>query len=152
METWMSVGIRESYWVYPMLHWAHILSNTLMFGTIVFMDLRLIGIGFTRRKVSDVAEQILPWTWVGWILMFISGALIFVSDPVRYYESFLFLLKLFLMLLAGLNALIFHFTVYRGVASWELGKVPVLARVSGAVSLVSWISIVIIGRAVGYFS
>ena len=34
-DTWVSVGIRESEWLYPMLHWAHILSNTLMFGTIV---------------------------------------------------------------------------------------------------------------------
>ena len=88
METWVSAGIRESIWVYPMLHWVHILSNTLMFGTIVFLDLRLVGIGLARRRVSDVAEQLLPWTWVGWALMFLSGALIFTSDPVRYYGNF----------------------------------------------------------------
>src|SRR5258708_5605231 len=118
-ETWVSVGIRESQWVYPMLHWTHILANTLMFGTIVFLDLRLIGVGLSRRRVSDVAEQLLPWTWIGWVLMFISGALIFTSDPVRYYGSFFLRLKMSLMLLAGVNALLFHFTVYRGVSAWD---------------------------------
>lgn len=151
METWVSAGIRESLWVYPMLHFAHILSNTLMFGTIVFLDLRLIGVGLTRRKVSDVAEQLLPWTWVGWALMFVSGAFIFTSDPVRYYGSFFFRIKMLLMLLAGLNALVFHFTVYRSVGSWGDGRAPGRARMSGAVSLVSWIAIVVTGRAVGYF-
>jgi hypothetical protein len=151
METWVSAGIRESIWVYPALHFAHILANTLMFGTIVFLDLRLIGVGLTRRRVSDVAEQLLPWTWVGWALMFISGAFIFTSDPVRYYESFFFRIKMALMMLAGLNALVFHFTVYRGVSAWDQGIAPARARFSGAVSLVSWIAIVITGRAVGYF-
>jgi hypothetical protein len=151
METWVSGAIRESLWVYPMLHWIHILSNTLMFGTIIFVDLRLVGIGLTRRRVSDVAEQLLPWTWVGWILMFISGALIFTSDPVRYYGSFFLRIKFLLMFLAGINALVFHFTVYRGVALWDDGRAPILARMSGAISLICWVAIVISGRAVGYF-
>ena len=151
METWVSAGIRESIWVYPMLHWAHILSNTLMFGTIIFLDLRLVGVGFSRRRVSDIAEQLLPWTWVGWTLMFLSGALIFTSDPVRYYGSFFMRIKMILMFLAGINALVFHFTVYRGVALWDSGRPPILARMSGMISLVSWIAIVITGRAVGYF-
>lgn len=150
-ETWVSAGIRESIWVYPMLHWMHILSNTFMFGTIIFLDLRLIGLGLSRRRVSDVAEQLLPWTWFGWMLMFISGALIFTSDPVRYYSSFFLRIKMILMLLAGVNALVFHFTVYRGVSRWDDGRAPGLARMSGAISLISWIAIVVTGRAVGYF-
>ncbi|MEO8100416.1 MAG: DUF6644 family protein [Acidobacteriota bacterium] len=150
-ETWVSVGIRESQWVYPMLHFAHILANTLMFGTIVFLDLRLIGVGLTRRRVSDVAEQLLPWTWAGWVLMFLSGAFIFTSDPVVYYHSFFFRIKMSLMLLAGVNALLFHFTIYRGVSAWDQGVAPARARMAGAISLVSWIAIVVTGRAVGYF-
>ncbi len=151
METWVSAGIRESIWVYPMLHWAHILSNTLMFGTIIFVDLRLVGLGLSRRRVSDVAEQLLPWTWVGWTLMFLSGSLLFVSDPVRYYGSFFLRIKMILMFLAGINAMVFHYTVYRDVALWDKGRPPILARMSGTISLISWIAIVITGRAVGYF-
>lgn len=150
-NTELSTTIRESLWLYPMLHWWHILANTLMFGTIVFLDLRLIGAGFTKRKVTDIAEQILPWTWLGWALMFASGALIFTSDPTRYYGNFLFRVKLALMALAGVNALLFHTTFYKTVSAWDEGKVPARARMAGAISLICWILIVITGRAVGYF-
>ena len=141
-ETQLSISIRESFWVYPLLHWAHILSNSLMFGTIAFLDLRLLGWGLRDRPAGDVARQILPWTWIGFVLMFASGALILVSDPVRYYESTLFRIKLALMVVAGLNAVVFHFTT----------GTPARARLTGAISLTSWISVVLIGRAVGYFS
>lgn len=149
-ETSLSTSIRESAWVYPLLHWAHILANTFMFGMIVFVDLRLLGLAFTRRSVTDVSGLI-GWTLFGWVLMFISGALIFSSDPVRYYNSGLFRLKLFLMLLAGINALVFHFTAYSRVHTWDHGRLPLQARLTGAVSLTSWIAVVIVGRAVGYF-
>ena len=85
-------------------------------------------------------------------MMFISGAFIFASDPVKYYGNFFFRIKMLLMMLAGLNALLFHFTVYPGVSAWDAGRAPIRARISGAVSLVSWIAIVVSGRAVGYFN
>ena len=88
-ETTLSTSIRESAWVYPILHLAHILSNAFMFGMIVFVDLRLLGVGFTKRRVTDITGLI-RWAIIGWILMLISGAFIFASDPVRYYNSGLF--------------------------------------------------------------
>jgi hypothetical protein len=148
----LSISIRESFWTYPMLHFAHILSNSLMFGTIAFVDLRMLGVGLTRRRASEVARQLLPWTWIGWACMFISGSLIFTSDPVRYYDSTLYWIKMGLMVLAAVNALVFHFTTYRDVANWDLARPPARARLAGAFSLTTWIAVVFIGRAVGYFS
>src|SRR3954470_21683946 len=98
-SSWVGSGIRESQYVYPGLHFVHLLSMSLMFGTIVFLDLRLISIGLTRRRVSDVAEQLLPWTWVGWVLLFLSGAFIFTSDATKYYHNAFFRAKVALLLL-----------------------------------------------------
>jgi len=151
-STAFSTGIRESLWVYPLLHLAHILSIPVMFGSIVFLDLRLIGAGFRKRRVTDLAEQLLPWTWTGYALMLLSGTLIFSSDPVRYYNSTLFRVKLFLMLLAGINAMVFHYTTYRRVASWDLDVPPGRARLTGAISMLAWVTVLFVGRAVGYFS
>ena len=151
-DTAVSMNIRESVWLYPMLHWVHILANTFMLGSIVFVDLRLLGAGFARRRVTDMTQQLLPWTWTGWILMFLSGAAIFTSDPVRYYGSNLMRAKFSLMLFAGINALIFHFTVYRGVASWDEGRTPPRARLAGVLSILSWLGVMFTARAVGYFS
>jgi hypothetical protein len=151
-DTAVSTGIRESLYLYPLLHWWHILSISVMFGSIVFLDLRLVGAGFRKRRVTDVAEQLLPWTWTGYVLMTLSGGLIFLSDPVRYYERTLFWIKALLMILAGINALVFHYTVYRSVASWDLDVPPARARLAGAVSITAWVAVIVTGRAVGYFS
>jgi hypothetical protein len=149
--TWVGMGIRESQYVYPALHFVHLLSMSLMFGTILYLDLRLVGLGLTRRRVSDIAEQLLPWTWVGYALMAISGAFIFTSDSVRYYNNPFFRAKLALMVLAGVNALVFHFTIYRTLPDWDLSPgIPARARVAGAISLTTWIAILVAGRAVGY--
>ena len=150
--TEFSTGIRESLYLYGWLHVAHILSISLMFGSIVFLDLRLIGAGFRKRRVTDLAQQLLPWTWAGYVLMFVSGALIFCSDPVLYYGSKLFRLKLVLMVLAGLNAMLFHYTTYKTVASWDLDVPPGRAKLTGAISITAWVAVVFVGRAVGYFS
>lgn len=151
-ETAASTAIRESLYFYPLLHWWHILSIAVMFGSIVFLDLRLIGAGFRKRRVTEIAGPLLLWTWTGYILMAVSGGLIFLSDPVRYYESTLFRIKFLLMLLAGVNALVFHYTVYRSVATWDLEPPPARARLVGAVSMTVWVAVIATGRAVGYFS
>ena len=143
-ETWLSTSIRESQWVYPLLHFAHILTNTFLLGTIVFVDVRLLGLGFMQRRVTDLTGLI-RWAIIAWVFMFISGAFIFISDPLRYYASGLFRLKLFLMAIAGLNALVFHFTAYRAVNTWDQGRLPLQARLTGAISLTSWIAVVIVG-------
>lgn len=150
-NTWVGTGIRESLYVYPALHFVHILSNSLMFGMIVFLDLRLLGFGLRRQSVSDVAEQLLPWTWAGWTLMFLSGALIFSSDAVRYSESTPFLIKMGLMLLAACNAAVFHNTAYRKVAQWgQQGSPPLPARMAGGVSILTWLAVISTGRWIGY--
>ena len=150
-ETSVGTGIRESLWTYPLLHFGHILGNSLMFGTIVFLDLRLLGLGLTKRRVSDVAAQILPWTWVGWSVMFVTGGFIFTSDAVRFATHPFFQGKMALMLLAGLNAGAFHWTVFRGVEKWDVGVgTPLRARVAGAVSILTWIGILATGRWIGY--
>ena len=147
----VGTGIREGLWSYPLLHFAHILGNSLMFGTIIFLDLRLIGLGFTRRRVSDVAAQILPWTWVGWSVMFVSGAFIFTSDAVRFATHPFFQAKMALMLVAGLNALLFHKVIFKNVEKWDYtATTPIQAQLAGAISILSWIGILVSGRWIGY--
>lgn len=147
----MGAHIRESLWTYPLLHFAHILGNSLLFGTILFLDLRLLGVSLTRRKVVDVADQILPWTWVGWVVMFTTGAAIFSADAVRFATHPFFQAKLALMVIAGLNALWFHRTIYRSVDIWDDSpQTPASARFTGMVSIVCWVAILATGRWIGY--
>src|SRR5271169_5410226 len=113
-DTAGSTGIRESIWFFPLLDAAHVWSLGLFFGSIAVFDLRLLGVGLRREPVSEVARWLLPWTWAGFTLMALSGGLVFWAEPVKCYQSLAFRIKMAAMVLAGLNALVFHRITYRG--------------------------------------
>jgi hypothetical protein len=150
-RTPLSVSIRESIWVYPILDVLHCVGILLVAGTIVVVDLRLLGFGLRRLSVSSVVGQVLPWTLSGFGFMFITGSLLAWSEPVRLYRSLFFPWKLLFLAMAGLNALLFHYGIYRSVGSWDSASLtPARARLAGVVSIVCWICVIAAGRAVGY--
>lgn len=149
--THASVAIRESIWVYPILDVLHCVGILLVAGTIVVVDLRLLGFGLRRSTVSNVIGQVLPFTLSGFAFMALTGSLLAWSEPVRLYHSLFFPWKLLFLVIAGLNALFFHYGVYRGVGAWDSASLtPARARVAGVVSIVCWICVIAAGRAVGY--
>ena len=151
-QTSASTGIRESVWVFPIIETTHLLSLAASVGTIAFVDLRLIGATMRRQPVTDVIEQLQPWALGGFAMMFFSGGLLFLSEPLKCYHSGFFSAKLVLLALLGLNALLFHVNVYRRVAAWNKAvDVPLPAKLAGYVSLTLWMSVIVLGRGIAYF-
>jgi hypothetical protein len=147
----LGAGIRASTWWYPILELVHSLGIIILLGSIWTLDLRLLGLGVRSRRVSEVAGRLLPWTWAGFAVQSTSGVLLSISEAERLYYIPYFWLKLALLLLAGLNALLFHTGVYRSVATWDDALVtPGRARLAGAVSLGLWMLVIGAGRAIGY--
>ena len=147
----VGLGIRQSALGFGALVAIHTLGIIITAGTIWLVDLRLLGFGLRREPVSNVLQQILPWTWAGFALMFTTGALLFCAEAVMVYSSIAFRIKLALIMLAGLNALVFHKTVYRAASTWELSSAtPPRARLAGLLSLTFWIGVVGAGRAIAY--
>ena len=130
-QTPLSIAIRESIWVYPILDVLHCVGILLVAGTIVVVDLRLLGFGMRRAPVSSVVGQVLPWTLSGFGFMFVTGSLLAWSEPVRLYHSLFFPWKLLFLAMAGLNALLFHYGIYRGVGGLGLGFAHARPRASG---------------------
>jgi len=123
----------------------------LFFGTVAMVDLRLLGWIMPKAPVSEFAGRVLPWTIVGFVIMAISGTLLVFAIPVRTYQSIFFRGKMLLLVLAGLNILMFHSRVLPSVAKWDADVVPPrAAKVAGALSLVLWIGIVFSGRMIAY--
>ncbi|HUI81011.1 MAG TPA: DUF6644 family protein [Bryobacteraceae bacterium] len=152
-QTPTSTGIRESQWVFPIIEATHLLSLAVSVGTIVFVDLRLIGAAMRRQPVSDVIGQLQPWALRGFALMFLSGGLLFWSEPLRCYHSVFFQAKFVVLALLGINALMFHSGVYRSVAAWDKAPdIPLRAKFAGYVSLTLWTSVILLGRGIAYFS
>ena len=150
-DTPWSVGLRESIWIYPIVETAHVLGLALFAGLAVMLDLRLIGLAFRGVQVTQFFARVAPWMWTGFTLMVISGALLFSSDPVRLQGNVLFAVKLLLIVIAGLNAAVFHVTTYRSVAAWDIvAAPPPRARLAGLLSLTLWAGIISLGKLIAY--
>jgi hypothetical protein len=143
--------IRASALMFPWFESVHVLAITLVLGTIAVVDLRLLGIASRNRPVRQLIREVLPVTWVAFAIAVITGAALFTSNAVEYAKNFPFQMKMLLMLLAGLNMLVFHFVTYRGVAEWdEAAQTPFAARFAGGFSLTVWLAIVAFGRWIGF--
>ena len=146
-----SIAIRESLMVYPLVESAHVLSLCLFLGLLALLDLRLLGFGLRGVPVSEIAGRLLPIALAGFALMVISGGLLFYSGPLRAYNNIFFRVKMVMIALAGLNAFLFHVTIYRRIADWDRDPVPPLrARLAGFFSLLLWCGVVVSGRMQAY--
>ena len=148
-DTPWSIAIHEG--PYPLIESVHVLTLCIFVGLAVMLDLRLLGVMMRRVPVSEVAHRLLPWTVAGFVVMVISGALLFYAIPVRSYQSIWFRFKILMLILAGINVWVFHSGIYRRVADWDLDPVaPRPARVAATLSLVLWAAIVLSGRMIAY--
>jgi hypothetical protein len=143
-----AIAMRQSMWVFDVTETIHTLGITLVAGTIMLVDLRLLGLGLRREPFSDVVSRIVPWTLWSFCLMAITGGWLFAGEASKLYHSAAFRIKLVLLLLAGLNALIFHLTVYRRAVEWDV--IPVRGKLAGLISLLLWIGIIAAGRSIAY--
>jgi hypothetical protein len=147
----IGAAVRQSLWLFPAIETVHLLGMTVLVGTVAAFDLRLLCWGLQRTRVSDLARRLLPWTWVGFGLQVVTGALLFSSEAVKMYVNPAFRLKMLLICLAGMQALIFQLAARRNLAAWdERAAVPVAARIGGLISILLWIGVVAAGRWIGF--
>ena len=146
-----SIALHESLFMYPLVESVHVLTLCLFVGMSTMLDLRLLGMTLRRVPLTDITNRLFPWMFVGFAVMVVSGVLLFYAIPVRSYQSIWFRMKVVLLICAGLNAWIFHSTVYRSVKSWDVSEdVPPRARLAGILSLVFWAGIIVFGRMIAY--
>jgi hypothetical protein len=143
-------ALRRSHWVYPIVNTGHIVGIALLFGAIVPLDLRLIGL-WRRIPIGPMARLLLPVALTGLALAALTGALLFSVSAVKYAGMTLFQAKL-LLILAGLaNALVLRRTVAWAVYDDDglRGTTPRL-RLAGLLSIGCWLAAIVAGRMLGY--
>jgi hypothetical protein len=150
-QTPWSVALRESTSVYPIIESVHVLTLCLFLGMAILLDLRLLGITLKQVPVSEVAGRLLPWTVAGFVVMAITGLLLFSGIPLRTYTNIFFRVKVALLILAGINVWVFHSGIWVKVAQWDSDPIPPrAARIGGGFSLALWAGIVVAGRMIAY--
>jgi hypothetical protein len=143
--------IRENDILFPLIESVHVLSICLVVGSILVVDLRLLGLASIYRPVSRIISAILPTTWGAFAFAVASGSLLFISNASEYLGNGYFVAKLVLICMAGLNMAIFHGISAKDLPRWESDAVPPLpARLAGGLSILLWVSVIACGRWIGF--
>lgn len=149
--TWPARYIADSVWGFPVLEVTHLLGITVVFGSMVLLDLRLLGL---RRDLSAIAleRHVLPCVWTGFVIAAGSGAWLILYEATKLVDDPAFIFKMMLLPLAGLNALFMHKIAAHDRAGWDVEIMPPpLVRLSAALSLLLWSVILACGRLIAYY-
>ena len=147
----LATGIRDSLYLFPLIESLHVLGLAMVFGTIAIIDLRLLGIASIRRPFTRITSDIMKWTWAAFVWTATTGMLMFITNASIYYHNFFFRTKMVLLALAGINVVIFELTSGRTVHRWHKdAAAPLGGRTAAVLSLLLWITIIVMGRWIGF--
>ena len=150
-QTPLAVAVSESVWLFPLIEGSHILALPLSVGMIVMFDLRLLGLAFSSGPASRMMRDVVRWSKAGFVVMFLTGVVLFMTQASKAYDNVFFRTKLLLLLVLGINAAVYQIVFYPRMAQWDsAGGTPFGARLCGGLSLVVWIGVIVCGRTMAY--
>jgi hypothetical protein len=137
-------ALRSNRALFPLVSIFHLLGFALLVGTILVVDLALLGIGMRRQPVSRLAGQLEPWTWAGLTVMLVTGPILLTGEAIRLYCNWAFWIKLGFLVLA----IAFYFSVHRRVV---LQAEPARGKSVAVVSLSLWLCAGLAAKAINVF-
>lgn len=148
-DTALAAAIRQSLWLYPALEIMHITGIVMLVGPAFMFDVRLLGLS-KKIAVPALARYLLPWSRRGLLMIFPSGLLLFMTNAVTLGYDRVFWLKMLLLIVAGVNALLFHRFTLPGQHWNENMHVPLKAKAAAVVSILVWLAVIACGRLLAY--
>ena len=150
-DTAWSTAIHESYYLYNWIEATHVLTLMLSLGILFLIDMRMLGWALPNVPATRLAEKLNAPMLAGFVVMFITGILLFYAVPVRSAQSLWFRVKMVLLVVCAVNAYLFHKRMTQSLANWENEpKAPSALRRGAAISLAFWTVIVVCGRFIAY--
>ena len=146
--SWMSQTINDSIWLFPAIEGVHLVALALLFGAILVLNLRLMGIMMRERPLPQLFSELQPWTLCSLIVILVSGVLLFMSEAMKAFHSTPFRIKIVLLV----AAIVFHYTI-----SWKLMRrddpqfSPAINKAAGGIAIALWLGVGFAGRAIGFF-
>ncbi len=134
--------LNDSPLSFPVLECFHILGFIMLVGTTAVVDFRLLGVGMRHQTDADLAKNLAPWNLIGFVLVLLSGPLLFSSDPDMYYLNRAFQIKMVCLALA----LVLNYTVHRKATAAPSGGGKLIA----CASLALWASVIAGGMFIGF--
>ena len=148
-ESGFAFAIRDSSWIYPTANLTHILGLALLVGSILILDLRLLGLG-RWISVDALSRLTTPFSILGICLSLMSGSILFSADAAALATNPVFRLKMSILAFAIANAVLFRLLWQRRIGAWSSG-VPMSAKLQAGLSGLAWLSVASCGRLIAYF-
>lgn len=144
----LAVWMRGVTWAYPVVETAHIVGLACLVGSIAVVDLRILG--FSKAlPAGALMRHVLPFSIAAFFLVVASGLMLFLAQASDLTGNRVFLLKMCLIGLAGVNAALFHTGAWANPSTWA-DHAPLPARVLAAFSLLLWTAVITCGRWIAY--
>jgi hypothetical protein len=144
----LAAAMRAHAWLYPVVETVHILGFVLLVGAVAMFDLRVLGCA-RSLPLRALAGHLLPWSMGSLLLVVPTGLLLLCAQPADMLANPVFLLKLALVMAAGLNAFAFHAGHWWRTAGPDAPVAPG-ARLHAALSLLLWVAVITSGRMLAY--
>lgn len=139
--------LEQSFHFWSLVEGTHLLTLMVFFGLIAIVDLRMLGVVFRDAPFSRLSAKLLPIAVGGFVIVSLTGVVLFFSNPVDYYHNIFFRVKMALLLLAFANLVVFHRWLHRDPLLWDTAeRPPARVRSAGATSLVLWLLVIACGR------
>jgi hypothetical protein len=146
--TWLGTAVRDSVWAFPVLEGIHLLGLSLLGGALLVVDLRMLGVGLTAQRISDLAAAARPWLLRALLIMVLTGVPLFLSEAVKCYWNTSFRVKMTVLPLA----LAFTFLVKLRIARNETLETSIRSRLAALGSITLWLTVAAAGRWIGFSS
>jgi uncharacterized membrane protein len=138
--------IRNAKWAFAIIETVHIMALTVLLGTLIVVDLRLLGFGMRRQSAAYLARLLAPWTWSALLTMVVTGIGLFASEANRLSQSGPFAFKMLLLVLAVGT----HFTIHSRVTRNGITSSAGIAKAAACLSIALWLGVALAGRAIPF--
>jgi hypothetical protein len=131
----------------PIIQTLHLLSIAILLGSIVILNLRVLGLAAPTQQPAEMSNRLAPWTWSALPILFASGIVFVLARPERYLTNPVFGLKFAVLLPAlALTALLFGMLRHQP----QTDGMNTLSRFVAGLSLLCWVGVVLAGRWIAY--
>jgi Family of unknown function (DUF6644) len=139
-STSLGHAVASTLWAYPYVQLIHFSGLSLWVGTIVILDLRLLGLTLRGQSVTELADQLFPWKWTGLGIAVIGGISLFSATATTYFRNPAFRVKFPLVLAGVAYHLLF---VQHNIGKWGRNRsMPIQARIAGFFDLAIWLGVI----------
>jgi hypothetical protein len=145
-NTWLGTTVRDTVWAFPVIETFHLLALAVVLGTVLIVNLRVLGLGARFGAVSPMARELEPWLLTSLAISLVSGVLLFVSEPMKCYESISFPIKIALIAVA----IPCHFKIQRKWATSEREQASFNSKLAAGATLALWTGIGLLGKGIPY--